>query len=143
MQVPQISIFLENKIGRMAEVTETLATRDINIVALSVADTSEFGILRLIVNKPDSAYEALKQAGFTAMTNYVVAVEVEDKPGGLAKILRILSEASLNVEYMYAFVERATGRAALIFRFEKETEAVKVLQAAGVNILQKLDIFQD
>ena len=84
MQVPQLSIFLENKKGRMAQVTEVLAENDINIVALSVADTSEFGILRLIVNNPDKAYEALKAAGFTAMTNYVVAVEVTDEPGGLA-----------------------------------------------------------
>jgi len=143
MQVPQLSIFLENKTGRMTEVTEVLAENDINIVALSVADTSEFGILRLIVNKPDKAYEVLKAAEFTAMTNYVVAVEVEDEPGGLARILRLLSDAGLNVEYMYAFVERATGRAALIFRFEKESEAIKALQAGGVNILQKIDIFKD
>lgn len=143
MQVPQLSIFLENKKGRMAQVTEVLAENDINIVALSVADTSEFGILRLIVNNPDKAYEALKAAGFTAMTNYVVAVEVTDEPGGLARILRTLADAGLNVEYMYAFVERATGRAALIFRFEKESEAIKVLQADGVNILQKIDIFKD
>jgi len=143
MQVPQISIFLENKIGRMAKVTGVLAEKDINIIALSVADTSEFGILRLIVDKPDLAYESVKEAGFTAMTNYVVAVEVEDRPGGLAKILGILSEAELNVEYMYAFVERGTGRAALVFRFEDESAAVKALQAGGVNILKKIDIFRE
>lgn len=142
MQVPQISIFLENKIGRMADVTDALAANRINIIALSVADTSEFGILRLIVNKPEVAYDALKAAGFTVMTNFVIAVEVEDQPGGLAKILRILAKSGLNVEYMYAFVERATGRAALIFRFDKEAEAVKVLQAGGVNILQKIDVFR-
>ena len=143
MQVPQISVFLENKVGRMAEVTEVLAANEINIIALSVADTSEFGILRLIVNKPEVAYEKLKDEGFTVMTNFVVAVEVDDTPGGLARILRTLTDASLNVEYMYAFVERSTGRAALIFRFDKEGEAIKVLQAAGVNILQKVDIFQN
>jgi len=141
MQVPQISIFLENKIGRMAEVTEVLSEAGVNIIALSVADTSEFGILRLIVDKPDEAYSAIKEAGFTAMTNFVIAVEVADEPGGLARILRLLCDANLNVEYMYAFVERSTGRAALIFRFEKESEAVKVLQAGGVNILQKIDLF--
>lgn len=143
MQVPQISIFLENKVGRMAEVCEVLAANEINIIALSVADTSEFGILRLIVNKPDAAYEALKEAGFTAITNFVVAVEVEDRPGGLAHVLRVLVDAKVNVEYMYAFVERATGRAALIFRFEREADAIRALQASGVNILQKIDIFQD
>ncbi len=143
MQVPQISVFLENKTGRMADVAEILAQNDINIIALAVADTSEFGILRLIVNKPDDAYKMLKAAGFTTMTNFVIAVEVADEPGGLAKILRILSDAALNVEYMYAFVERSTGRAALIFRFEKETEAVRTLQAEGVSILQKIDIFKD
>ena len=142
MQVPQISIFLENKTGRMAKVTGVLAEKDINIIALSVADTSEFGILRLIVDKPDLAYESVKEAGFTAMTNYVIAVEVEDRPGGLAKILGILSEAELNVEYMYAFVERSTGRAALIFRFDEDEKAIKTLQAGGINILQKIDIFE-
>jgi len=141
MQVPQISVFLENKVGRMADVTDVLAANDINIIALSVADTSEFGILRLIVNKPELAYERLKKQGFTVMTNFVVAVEVQDVPGGLSKILRVLTGAKLNVEYMYAFVERGTGRAALIFRFDKEQEAIKVLQSAGVNILQKVDIF--
>jgi hypothetical protein len=143
MQVPQISVFLENKIGRMADVTGVLAKNDINIIALAVADTSEFGILRLIVSRPELAYKALKAAGFTVMTNFVIAVEVDDHPGGLARILRILGDAALNVEYMYAFVERSTGRAALVFRFEKEQEAVKALQGAGVNILQKVDIFQD
>ncbi len=143
MQVPQISIFLENKVGRMAQVTEALAANEINIIALSVADTSEFGILRLIVNKPEKAYEVLKAADFTVVTNFVIAVEVDDSPGGLARILRILLDAGQNVEYMYAFVERSTGRAALIFRFDREQEAVKALQAAGVNILQKVDIFQD
>jgi len=142
MQVPQISVFLENKVGRMADVTDVLAEHDINIVALSVADTSDFGILRLIVDKPEHAYDALKKAGFTVMSNYVIAVEVSDVPGGLARILRILVNAALNVEYMYAFVERKTGRAALIFRFDKEQEAVKALQAAGVNILKKIDVFK-
>lgn len=142
MQVPQISIFLENKVGRMADVADVLAANDINIIALSVADTSEFGILRLIVNKPEVAYDKLKSAGFTVMTNFVIAVEVDDRPGGLARILRLLVNVGLNVEYMYAFVERSTGRAALIFRFDKEQDAVKTLQAAGVNILQKMDIFQ-
>jgi len=143
MQVPQISVFLENKIGRMADVTDVLAKNDINIIALAVADTSEFGILRLIVSKPELAYKTLKSAGFTVMTNFVIAVEVDDRPGGLARILRVLGDAKLNVEYMYAFVERSTGRAALVFRFEKEQEAVKALQGAGINILQKVDIFQE
>lgn len=141
MQVPQISVFLENKAGRMAEVTEVLAENDVNIIALSVADTSEFGILRLIVSSPEAAYNGLKEAGFTVMTNFVIAVEVADEPGGLARILRVLADAGLNVEYMYAFVERGTGRAALIFRFEKETEAVKALQAADISILGKIDVF--
>ena len=97
----------------------------------------------LIVNKPEVAYQTLKDAGFTVMTNFVIAVEVEDKPGGLARILGVLTKAGLNVEYMYAFVERATGRAALIFRFDKEQAAVKALQAAGVGILKKVDLFQE
>lgn len=143
MQVPQISVFLENKIGRMADVTEVLAKNDINIIALSVADTSEFGILRLIVSRPKVAYDALKAAGFTVMTNFVIAVEVADQPGGLARILRLLVNAGVNVEYMYAFVERSTGRAALVFRFEKEQDAIKALQAGGESILPKIDLFQE
>jgi hypothetical protein len=135
MQVEQISIFIENKSGRLAEVTRVLGSQGINIRALSLADTSDFGILRLIVDKTDLAKTALKEHGFTVSKTEVVAVEVPDQPGGLSGILKVLDEARVNVEYMYAFVERCGGNAVIIFRFDDLDSAIRVLQANGVNIL--------
>jgi hypothetical protein len=135
MQVEQISIFIENKSGRLAEVTRVLGSQGINIRALSLADTSDFGILRLIVDQTDQAKAALKEHGFTVSKTEVVAVEVPDQPGGLAGILQVLDAARINVEYMYAFVERCGGNAVIIFRFDDLAGAIKVLQANGVNIL--------
>ena len=135
MQVEQISIFIENKSGRLAEVTRVLGSHGINIRALSLADTSDFGILRLIVDKTDQAKAALKEGGFTVSKTEVIAVEVPDQPGGLAGILKVLDDNSVNVEYMYAFVERCGGNAVIIFRFDDLESAIRVLQASGVRIL--------
>src|SRR5512143_764081 len=104
--VEQIYVFLENKAGRLAEVTRILGDAGINIRALSLADTSDFGILRLIVNDREKANAVLKENGFTVSKTEVVAVEVPDRPGGLSQILQTLDNNSINVEYMYAFVER-------------------------------------
>ncbi len=136
MRVEQISVFLENKAGRLAEVTRILAEAGINIRALSLADTSDFGILRLIVNDNNKAKEVLKAHGFTVGKTDVVAVEVEDRPGGLHKILDSLYRANVNVEYMYAFVQQSGSNAVIIFRFDNFEEAVKVLQANGVTVIQ-------
>jgi hypothetical protein len=136
MKVKQISIFLENKAGRLAEVTNILGAEGINIRALSLADTSDFGILRLIVNDPQAAAQALKDRGFTVGETEVLAVEVPDKPGGLGKILSMLHEAGMNVEYMYAFVERSSDNAVIIFRFDNIDEAIRALLAKGVTILK-------
>lgn len=136
MQVEQISIFIENKSGRLAEVTRVLGSQGINIRALSLADTSDFGILRLIVDKTDLAKTALKEQGFTVSKTEVVAIEVPDQPGGLAGILKVLDEAKVNVEYMYAFVERCGGNAVIIFRFDDAAEAIRVLLASGMRILE-------
>jgi hypothetical protein len=136
MRVEQISVFLENKAGRLAEVARILSDAGINIRALSLADTSDFGILRLIVNDNARAKEALKQQGFTVGKTDVVAVEVEDRPGGLHKILDILHRANVNVEYMYAFVQQSGNNAVIIFRFDNLDEAVKVLQANGVTVIE-------
>ena len=111
MKVEQISIFLENKSGRLAEVTTILSEGGVNIRALSLADTADFGILRLIVNDCDRAKEILKSNGFTVGKTEVLALEVPDRPGGLARILRILDGAGINVEYMYAFVNRTGDNA--------------------------------
>jgi hypothetical protein len=136
----QISIFIENKSGRLAEVTDLLAKNSINIRALSLADTADFGIFRLIVNDPGTAERLLKDRGFTVAKNEVVAVEVPDRPGGLAGILATLQGQSINVEYMYAFVQRSEGNAVLIFRFDDVAKAVAALRTAGVRTLDDEDM---
>ena len=136
MRVEQISVFLENKAGRLSEVTGILAETAINIRALSLADTSDFGILRLIVNDNAKAVEALKQRGFTVGKTDVVAVEVDDRPGGLHNILHFLFKANVNVEYMYAFVQQSGDNAVIIFRFDNLDEAVRVLMEKGVKVIE-------
>jgi hypothetical protein len=135
MNVEQISIFIENKSGRLAEVTKILGNVGVNIRALSLADTSDFGILRLIVNDREKAQATLKELGFTVSKTEVVAVEVPDQPGGLASILEVLDRDAINVEYMYAFVERCGANAVIIFRFDETQKAITALQANGFNIL--------
>lgn len=135
MKVEQLSIFLENKAGRLAEVTKTLKDANINIRALSLADTSDFGILRLIVDDTARAEAILKEAGFTVGRTAVVAVVVDDNPGGLHTILEILSEYAVNVEYMYAFVQKKGGSATLIFRFDRIDQAIEALKAKGIPII--------
>ncbi|MDD5476460.1 MAG: ACT domain-containing protein [Syntrophales bacterium] len=135
MKVDQISIFLENKPGGLEEVTRVLRDAGINIRALSLADTSDFGILRLIVNDTDSAEKALQGNGFTVRRTAVVAVEVPDRPGGFHGIMEALSEKGVNVEYTYAFVERSGENAIIIFRFDRTDEAIEILQNKGFNIL--------
>lgn len=136
MRVEQISVFLENKAGRLAEVTRILTEANVNIRALSLADTSDFGILRLIVNDNNKAKDALKRHGFTVGKTDVVAVEVEDRPGGLHKILDSLHKSNVNVEYMYAFVQQSGSNAVIIFRFDNLDEAIRVLQANGVTVVE-------
>ena len=140
MFVKQLSLFMENRSGRLAAACKALADVNVNILALSLADTADFGILRLIVNDPDAAHAALQKAGFSVVTNDVLAVEVEDKPGGLANILNVLQKSNVNVEYMYAFSSVRTKRAALIFRFEDSDAAIKCLQAAGIGVMNRIDV---
>lgn len=135
MRVRQISVFLENRAGRLAEVLQKIGDAGVNIRALSLADTSDFGILRLIVNNVDKALGALRSSGHTVSLTDVVAVEVPDQPGGLAGILGVLGEAGINVEYMYAFVEKATDKAVVIFRFEDVDGALVVLKKSGISVL--------
>ena len=136
MKVEQISIFIENKSGRLAEITRILGEAGINIRALSLADTSDFGILRLIVNDCAQATMVLKEAGFTVNRTEVVAVEVPDRPGGLSAILQALDQEAINVEYMYAFVERCGGNAVIIFRFDETDKAIAALKARDFNMLE-------
>ena len=141
MKVEQISIFLENKAGRLAEVTGILGKADINIRALALADTSDFGILRLIVNDHEKAKQVLKEHGFTVGRTEVVAVEVADRPGGLNNILQILFENGINVEYMYAFVNKTGENAVLIFRFDDMNMAIDSLQENGFTILESSQVY--
>ena len=140
MKLEQISIFLENKSGRLAEVTDILAKNGVNIRALSLADTADFGIFRLIVNDSQKARTVLKDNGFTLSMNEVVPVVLPDRPGGLAGMLETLQGKSINVEYMYAFVQRSEGNAVLIFRFDETDKAVETLKAAGFRILSGEDV---
>lgn len=141
MKVEQISIFLENKSGRLAEVTRLLGEGGINIRALTLADTTDFGILRLIVNDNVKALKLLKKEGFTVGKTEVVAIEVPDRPGGLAEILERLGEAGVNVEYMYAFVEKSGDDAVVIFRFDDPEQAVSLLQESGVTIIPEDKVY--
>ena len=135
MQAQQISIFLENKMGRLSEVTKILSDAGVNIRALALADTSDFGVLRLIVDNNAKAEEALKTGGFTVKKTPVVAALVNDRPGGLHGILDLLTKAGINVEYMYAFVAQSGDNAVMIFRFDKIEEAVAILNENGVEII--------
>ena len=135
MRVEQISIFLENKAGRLAEVTSILSEAGVNIRALSVADTSDFGVLRLIVDNNAKAEKALKDNGFSVGKTHVVAVEVEDKPGGLHRILTLLTQSGINIEYMYSLVTQRNGNAVLIFRFDNLDKAIELLEKNGIPIV--------
>lgn len=142
MIVKQLSIFMENRAGRLAEIARLLGDAGINIRALSLADTSDFGILRLIVNDVEKAQSVLRKANLTVSLTDVIAVEVPDQPGGLASVLEPLRDAGLNVEYMYAFVEKATDKAVVIFRFEDISAAIAALQRAGISILPAETVYK-
>lgn len=140
MKLTQISVFLENRKGRLYEVCSMLGGDGINIRALTIAETETFGVLRIIVDKPDKTLELFSKNNVTANRTEVVAVEVEDRPGGLANILKSLSEHNVNVEYMYGFIEKFTDKALLVFRFDDPEKAGKVLTSCGINIVTSEDI---
>ncbi len=135
MKVNQLSVFLENKSGRLADVTRTLAEGNVNIRALSVADSIDYGLLRLIVDDPEKANGVLNENGFRTKLTEVLAIEVPDSPGGLAGIIDVLAKGGLNIEYMYAFVGSSGENAIVIFRIERPDDAIPVLQEGGVKIL--------
>ncbi len=140
MKIKQISVFLENKKGRLLEAAESLAKAGINIRALSIADTSEFGILRLIVPDTNKAKAALESSNFTVRENDVIAVGVADSPGGLAGILRVLNNADINVEYAYAFVQKSGEKAVVVLRVEDPEAGIKALLSKGVTLLSSSDV---
>jgi len=140
MEIKQISVFLENKIGRLAEITKILGNEGVNIRALSIADTAEFGILRMIVSQPEETHSILEKSGFTVLETKVIVVEVADRPGGLAQILEILAKVNLNVEYLYAFVSPKGKNALVVLKIEKLVEAVELLTKEKVKILTPEEI---
>ncbi|MBP7175628.1 MAG: ACT domain-containing protein [Thermoclostridium sp.] len=144
MLIKQISIFLENKHGRLAEVTQLLGDNHIDISALSIADTADFGILRLIVNQPDKAKQVLDQYGFTVSINQVIAIEVEDKPGGLSKALAVLDNKGIGIEYMYAFVGNAALKNAMvILRVENPESVIQVLKDEDISIASSKSVYRE
>jgi hypothetical protein len=141
MIVKQVSVFLENRAGRLAEVTGILADQKINIRALSLADSADFGILRLIVDDVEKAKGILKKEGMTVGETDVVAVEVPDRPGGLAHLLQVFKDENVNVEYMYAFVKAPSRSAVMIFRFEDPQGAVEALQKKGIRTIPGAELY--
>ena len=141
MTIEQLSVFVENKPGKLVEALETLAQAGIDLRALSLADTADFGILRIIVDNPSDALKALQDAEYLVRSNEVIPVSVGDKPGGLAAILRILANSGIDVEYTYAFVAHASGKAYVIIRVADNAVAIKTLNDNGVPLLSREDMF--
>jgi len=140
--VKQISVFVENKKGRLARITDVLGKGGIDLIALSIADTTNFGIMRCIVNDPEKALKLLKENDITASTTEVIVAEVVDKPGGLAYVLGLLDKADISVEYLYSFVRTPNENALILFRVEDIDRAVKALEAGGVKLLDEKDIYE-
>lgn len=141
MLVKQISVFLENKSGRLAEVTKTLGNNKIDIRALYIADTTEYGILRMIVDQPEKALQALTDSGFTVSSTNVIAIAIEDHPGTLDQALETLSEGSISVDYLYAFVGRSSTDAIVIIRVENPQLALDKLEQTGIRVLSSKEVY--
>jgi len=140
MSAIQISVFLENKSGRLAEVTHALAKAAVNIRALSLAETIDYGVLRLIVDRPQEAKTALAEAGFTVTETEVVAAEMPDKPGALAEIVDMVTARGLNIEYCYAFMAKRGDNAVVIFRIDDAAAAERALAESGARLLTAAEI---
>jgi hypothetical protein len=134
MGIKQISVFLENTTGRMGEVTKTLANAGINLRAISIADTAEFGILRLIVDNNEKAIEALNAGGYTTRQTDVTAVEIDDVPGSLAKLMELFQESQVNIEYLYASLEDKVGKAIVIFKLENNEKGMEIMKNNGYKL---------
>ncbi len=141
MTIYQISVFVENRLGRLAEITDVLARENIDLRALSIADTSDFGILRLIVDQPDKAVKALRDAGITVSKTEVIAVKLGDHPGALNQVLQELGQEGVIVEYVYAFITRKDEDAYVILRVEDNQKAIEILKKNGNQFLQASDVY--
>lgn len=142
MKIQQLSIFVENKCGRLAEITKVLADEDINIRAMTVADTSDFGILRLIVDKPEKAVESFENKGMTMSLTSVIGIGISDIPGAFAKAVEVLSNAGIGIEYLYDYINTVGGKACIILRVDDEDKAIEVLQESGIELLSAKDVYE-
>lgn len=143
MKLKQLSVFIENRNGRLGQVCKVLSDAGLDIVTLTLADTSEFGILRLILRDWKSAKDVLEKAGFTVNVVDVMAVEVADEPGGLEKILNVAESNELSVEYMYAFADHLNDKAVLVLRFDDVPKACEIMSDSGLNILCSTDFYAE
>jgi hypothetical protein len=141
MKIHQLSVFVENRPGHLIGPCRCLADAGINLVTLALAETQNYGILRLIVRDWLQAKQVLESAGFRVSVTEVLAVQVEDRPGGLVDVLQPVSQAGLNIEYMYAFTTKLSGQAVLVFRFEDPDAALRTLQGSAVHFLDTVDLF--
>jgi hypothetical protein len=141
MKLQQLSIFLENRAGTLRKVCDLLAKSKVNVSTLLLADTKEFGVLRLVIRDWEEAKRALEQGGYAVSQSEVLAVEVEDRPGGLVEILKPLEAADINIEYLYAFNIGRKDKVVDIFRFGNPDRAEAALKAAGVNVLGDVELF--
>lgn len=139
MLVKQMSVFVENTTGRLCELTKVLAKNNIDIKAMCIADTIDFGILRCIVDDPEKATEVLKKSGFTASITEVLAVELNDKPGGLSHVLEILSSEGISVDYIYSTIRSRSGHALIVIKVTDSQKAIDLLNSKGVNLFCKRD----
>jgi hypothetical protein len=136
MEIKQISVFLENSPGRLGEVTRVLAGAGVNLRAISIADMADFGILRLIVNDQDKAVKALTGAGFTTRITNVAAIEIEDKPGSLARVMELFQKSNVNIEYLYASLEGNVGKAVVIFKLEDHEKGLALIKENGLSMVE-------
>lgn len=142
MKLKQLSLFLENRPGALSAPCRGLAEAGINLITLSLADTQQFGILRVVVRDWARAKQLLEAKGCVVKVTEVVAVEVADKPGGLAELLEVFERAGVNVEYMYAFTLKQGDKGLLVFRFDQPDPAVEALRRAGVNVVGEVELFR-
>ena len=139
--IKQISVFLENKTGALGEVVKFMAENNVNLRALSIADTEDFGILRIITDDPDSSIEKIKNAGYSAKLTNVLAVEIDDKPGSFSKIVDVLSNEGISIEYTYAFLSKKADRAYIIIRADNSEKAAELLKKSGIAVSGQQDLF--
>lgn len=142
MLIKQLSVFIENKPGGLAPIIEALGKSNVDISALSLADTSEYGILRIIVNNPDLAVTVLKELGVVVKKTDVLAVAMDDTPGGLSKVLEVFVKNDINVDYMYAFVGSVTNKALMVVKVTDSSAAAKALDKAGISTAEAKDIYR-